>query len=57
MTLPQEPNNREFMATSFGDDKLSKEVELNASMSIAPTGEDEYERAVFNTGTQRGGNE
>lgn len=50
MTQPYEPTNRDFMSESFGDSKLSKEVELNASMSIQPQAPDELENKMNNVG-------
>ena len=34
----------------FGMEKLSKANELNESMSITPTGRDEYENKLWNIG-------
>lgn len=41
---------RDFMSESFGDTKLSKNVELNASMSIANSAPDSYENKINNIG-------
>lgn len=42
--------NKDFMSESFGDSKISKETELNASMSITPQAPDELENKIHNVG-------
>ena len=54
MDLEQDNTMRDTMQSSYGDEKLDKEKELNASMSIAPSGRDELENKLHNV---KGGNE
>lgn len=42
--------NKSFMVSDYGDNKLSKEKEINASMTIADKPKDEYTRAIENIG-------
>lgn len=42
--------NRDFMSTSFGDEKLNKETELNESMSIQANGADELSQKLNTLG-------
>lgn len=46
----EQNQTKEFMSTSFGDEKLSKEMELNSTMSISPQTRDEYEQKIKNIG-------
>lgn len=39
---------KSMMESTYGDEKWSKERELNDSMSIDPTEPDSYETAIFN---------
>ena len=51
MTQPINESNtmKNFLGgSSFGDSKLSKENELNESMSIKPMSQDEYESKIKN---------
>ena len=51
MTQPINESNtmKKFLGgSSFGDSKLSKENELNESMSIKPMAQDEYESKIKN---------
>ena len=51
MTQPINESNtmKNFLGgSSFGDSKLSKENELNESMSIKPMAQDEYESKIKN---------
>ena len=41
---------KDFLNSHYGDDKLNKSSELNETMSIAPTSEDEYTRTIENGG-------
>lgn len=43
---------RDMMASSFGDEKISKKTELNAGMTISPSEKDEYEQKIHNIGGQ-----
>lgn len=45
-------NVKDFMSDSFGDGKLSKELELNESMTIAQQAPDEYTNKLNNIGGQ-----
>lgn len=47
-------NRRSMMRTNYGDEKYDKSKELNASMTIAPSARDAYERTMHNI---RGGSE
>lgn len=47
---PQEPTARSFTHANMGDNKLDKSVELNESMTIANSAQDEYTRKIFNIG-------
>lgn len=48
---PMEGTSKTFNSGGdFGYEKLSKANELNESMSIAPTGRDEYESKIMNMG-------
>ena len=46
---PQEENYNvpNFMKSDFGDNKLDKSNELNASMSISPSAPDELETTIW----------
>lgn len=50
MTNSEKQTNREFMSTSFGDEKASKMKELNASMTIRETSNDSYTNKLHNIG-------
>ena len=41
---------RDFVNAHEGDNKLDKGVELNETMTIAPSGKDEYENKIKNIG-------
>lgn len=43
-------NTRELVKTHEGDNKLDKSTELNETMTIAPSGQDEYENKIKNIG-------
>lgn len=55
--MPESPTNtmRDFMKTSYGDEKLDKSTELNPSMSIDQKAQDEYNNKIANINT--GGND
>lgn len=42
--------NRNYMSQSFEDGKISKKVELNESMSINASSQDELTRKIHNLG-------
>lgn len=42
--------NRGFMTSSYGDEKLSKQRELNADMSINNSGYNAYQRKIASLG-------
>lgn len=44
---------RDFMHSNYGDEKANKSVELNESMTITDSKQDEYTRTIKNIG---GGN-
>lgn len=47
----EEPNTmRDFTIGSKNDEKLSKKPQLKSSMSIAPTGRDQYESKLHSIG-------
>ena len=41
---------RGMMKSDYGDNKLDKSTELNESMSIAPSGSDEYTKKIHSLG-------
>ena len=41
---------RDFVKAHEGDNKLDKSTELNETMTIAPSGKDEYENKIKNIG-------
>lgn len=41
---------KDFMTTSFGDEKANKSTELNEGMSIVENTQDEYEQTLHNLG-------
>lgn len=43
-------NEKSFMSSSFGDDKLSKNKEINAGMSVRATGYDQLTEKLRNLG-------
>lgn len=43
-------NTRDTVKAHEGDNKLDKSTELNESMTIAPSGKDEYENKIKNIG-------
>ena len=43
----------DFTTSHFGDTKLSKENELNESMTITPQAQDEYTTTIENLGGNR----
>ena len=51
--LDQETTKISTSPNNFGDNKLDKSGELNESMTIAPSGKDEYTRTIHNV---KGGN-
>lgn len=48
--MSESPTNtmRDFMKTSYGDEKYDKSKELNTSMSIDAQGNDEYNNKIAN---------
>lgn len=48
--LEQTNTLKDFMSGSFGDNKANKSNELNESMSIMETSQDEYSQAIHNIG-------
>lgn len=50
--MDNENSVKDFMTDSFGDGKLSKENELNETMSIATQAPDEYTNTINNIGGQ-----
>ncbi len=48
---------RDFMPNTFGDQKLSKETELNANMSIANSEPDQFTNRLFSLGGSANGND
>ncbi|BDU78944.1 hypothetical protein [Tetragenococcus phage phiYA5_2] len=55
--MNEEENNqmRDMMKTSYDDVKLDKSGELNASMSIQETSQDQYESKIHNVGGSEDG--
>jgi len=45
--MAQLPQMHDMMTSSYGDGKLSKENELNDTMSIAPSAPDSYENTLM----------
>ena len=45
--------NRDFMLSDYGAEKVSKDKELNDTMTIVETGADEYEQTIMNIGGTR----
>lgn len=48
--LEQQNTPKEFMSSSFGDNKADKTNELNDSMTIVETNKDEYSQTIHNIG-------
>lgn len=48
--LELENKNKGFMKSTYGDNKMDKSNELNESMTISPSPQDEYTRTIHNIG-------
>lgn len=48
--LDDQNSNRSMMSSSYGDQKADKSKELNESMTIKETGQDEFEKTAHNIG-------
>lgn len=53
INIEAENDMRGMMESDYNDEKYSKEKELNETMSITSTGEDEYENTIMNIGGKK----
>lgn len=48
--MNEENTMKDMMTSKYGNEQLDKSSELNETMSIMPTGQDEYESKIHSLG-------
>lgn len=48
--MEKENSMKNFIKSDYGDEKLDKSNELNESMSISSSSQDEYTKKIYNIG-------